>query len=323
MLAAAMSWERFRELFTEEYVAHLRPHSRQNYHNMLDSFEELCRPTSLRGITVRTISAFVSAMRKRPTRGREGMSPGTVKVRLQYLRTALRWAAAQELISECPRFPTVRVPKKKPQPVPLESFERLLDKAPDQGMRAYLLCGWLAGLRLSEAMQLEWEPTDQAPYLDLARNRIVLPAAFAKAVEDQWVPLDRLLREVLEPLPRHGAKVFRFVDRKGRPISSSAVSDRVAALAKQAGVRLTMHSLRKGFGCRYAGKVSAHVLQRLMRHASIKTTMDYYANIDDAVEEAVLGPQCNSSRNSPPANQEVGQSGESATPPRDSTSTRS
>jgi integrase len=58
-----------------------------------------------------------------------------------------------------------------------------------------------------------------------------------------------------------------------------------------------MHSLRKGFGCYYAGKVSAQVLQKLMRHGDIKTTMTYYANVDDAVEAAVA--QRNSSRNTP------------------------
>src|SRR5262249_27456010 len=68
-------------------------------------------------------------------------------------------------------------------------------------------------------------------------------------------------------------------------------------LAKHAGVRLSMHSLRKGFGCRHAGKVPAQVLQRLMRHSNIKTTMDYYANIDEAVEEAILGMQRNTLRN--------------------------
>jgi hypothetical protein len=54
-------------------------------------------------------------------------------------------------------------------------------------------------------------------------------------------------------------------------------------------VKLTMRSLRRGFGCRYAGKVPAQVLQRLMRHANITTTMTYYANVDDAAMEAVLG----------------------------------
>jgi integrase len=80
-------------------------------------------------------------------------------------------------------------------------------------------------------------------------------------------------------------------------LSDIGVSQRVCKLAQKAGVRLSFHTLRKGFGCRYAGRVPAQVLQKLMRHASVKTTMDYYANVDDAVVEAVLGIQRNSSRN--------------------------
>lgn len=196
-----------------------------------------------------------------------------------------------------PKFPAVKVPKKKPQPVPSESFEKVLAKAPDAQTRAYLLCGWLAGLRLNEALALEWEETDKAPWVNFARDRITLPAEFVKAVEDQWVPLDPELRAALEALPRHGRKVFRFVDKSGEPVTDIAVCRRVREQAHAAGVKLTMKSLRKGFGCRYAAKVPAQVLQKLMRHASIKTTMDYYANVDDAVEAAVLGAKRNSSRN--------------------------
>jgi integrase len=211
------------------------------------------------------------------------------------LHTALGWAVKQKMLPACPEFPSVKVPRKKPQPIPLESFEKLVDKAPDQNMRAFLLTGWLAGLRLSEALRLEWAPAEEAPYLDLDRSRIILPAQFAKAVEDQWVPLDATLREVLKDLPRQGPKVFRFVKRKTRlPLTLNGVSQRVIRLAKLAGVRLTMHSLRKGFGCYYAVKVSAQVLQKLMRHGDIKTTMTYYANVDDAVEAAVI--QRNTSR---------------------------
>jgi integrase len=226
------------------------------------------------------------------------MMPSTIKVRLQFLHTALSWAAHQKLLPEVPKFPAVRVPAKAPQPVPLESFEKVLDKTADPQMQAYLLCGWLAGLRLSEALALEREPSETAPYVDPVRDRIVLPAEFAKAVKDQWVPIDPELRKALDVLPHHGRKVFRFLDRRGQVLDAGAVSQKVTALAKKAGVRLSMKTLRKGFGCRYAGKVSAHVLQRLMRHANIRTTMDYYANIDDAVEEAVLGPQRNGIRNS-------------------------
>jgi integrase len=90
------------------------------------------------------------------------------------------------------------------------------------------------------------------------------------------------------------------VDERGKtdqPITVDAVSHRIVRLARQAGVKLTMRTLRRWFGCRYAGHVPAQVLQRLMRHSNIAITMDYYANVDAAVEEAVLGNQRNSSRN--------------------------
>jgi integrase len=254
-------------------------------------------------VTARTVSAFAASLRTlKSGKAREGMQASTIKVRLQFLHTVLTWAVEQGFLAKCPKFPEVKVPDRKPRPVPAESFERLLAKAPDQQTRAYLLCGWRAGLRLVEAYLLEWDETEEAPYIDLDGERIVLPAGFVKGVRDEWVPLDQELRNALLALPRHGRRVFRFVDerpgrRHGCIVSASAVSDRVTALAKAAGVKLTMHTLRKGFGCRYAGKVPAQVLQKLMRHASIKTTMDYYANVDEAAMRAVLGDQRNSSRN--------------------------
>lgn len=297
--ASRMSWERFRELFEAEYVASKRLNTRRNYTATLDLFEQLCHPGNLRKVTERTVSRFAAGLRQQPgrRRGSVGMAASTVKVRLQYLHKAMSWAVDQKLLPEVPKFPVVKTPNKKPQPVPTESFERLLAKAEGPEMAAYLLCGWLAGLRLNEALALEWEPSERAPYLDLAHNRIVLPAEFVKAGADQWVPLDLKLREALGRLPREGAKVFQLRGRRGNVLSDIGVSQRVCKLAQQAGVRLSFHTLRKGFGCRYAGRVPAQVLQKLMRHASVKTTMDYYANVDDAVVEAVLGIQRNSSRN--------------------------
>jgi integrase len=299
--ASRMSWERFRTMFEAEYVVNTRPQTRRNYADTFNLFEELCRPGMLKSITERTVSRFVGALRQRPTRGRTGMMLSTIRVRLEFLHTALAWAADQKLIATCPKFPTIKVPKKKPAPVPVESFERMLDKATDAQTRAYLLAGWLGGLRLREALALSWEPSSEAPWLDLIHDRIIFPAEFVKAAEDQWIPLDPVLREGLEALPRHGDKVFRFVSRKtGELICAEGLSQRIVKLAKKAGVRLSMHSLRKGFGCRYAGKVPAQVLQRLMRHSNIAITMDYYANIDDAVEAAVFGSQRNKSRNRQP-----------------------
>jgi integrase len=319
---ARMSWEKFRELFEAEHVAPLRPATRRNYAAALDTFERHCSPKRLDLVTTRTVSAYAAALRSAPTCGRPGAAASTVRVRLQFLRTALRWAVEQELLAKAPRFLRVKVPDRKPQPVALEVFERLLEKAPDATMRAFLLAGWLAGLRLAEAFALEWEANEKAPWVDFERRRIWLPAEFAKGASDQWVPLAPQLAEALLALPRAGRKVFRFTCAGGRSAALNTVGWRVIELARAAGVKLSMHALRRGFGCRYAGKVPAQVLQKLMRHRNIRTTVDYYANVDAAVEEAVLGPQPdrrNSSRNSAgpaagPAEKLSGASGGQAPP---------
>src|SRR5262249_47437443 len=172
-----------------------------------------------------------------------------------------------------------------------ELFERLLAKTPDELWRTFLLCGWWAGLRLSEARNLRWEWSETMPWIDFDNNRIVLPAVFAKSAEDQWAPLHPVLREALESLPRTHALVFPFYSRyTGRPLSRNGVTSRIRKMARRAGVRLSMHLLRKGFGCRVAkqlGKGNAPILHSLMRHSSMQVTMDFYASVDDALQEAI------------------------------------
>ena len=188
--------------------------------------------------------------------------------------------------------PKIKVPKRKPQPIPTESFEKLLAKAPTAEWKAVLLCGWWAGLRLSEATNLQWDRSEVLPWLDLESRRIVLPAQFAKSGEDQWVPIHSTLYSALTALPRgDGAAVFNFRSRRGGGrLTRNGATNVIRDLAKKAGVRLCMHKLRKGFGCRMAqalGKGGAAVLHEMMRHSSMQVTMDYYANVDDAKAKAI------------------------------------
>jgi integrase len=289
--AARMAWDRFRELFEEQYVALLRRNTRYGFSAVFDLFERLCHPSRVDVVNARTISAFVAKMRSVELRGgKKGLSLSTMKVRLQFLRTALRWAQKQGLLAHCPDFPSVKVPLKKPQPIPAERFEKLLARAGDDlPMRAYLLCGWLGGLRMREAYYLEREASEQVPWVCFDRDRILFPADFVKAGRDQFVPLDPQLRQALEALPGHGRRFFRFTTAGGQEVGPSTVSRRVVRLAELAGVAMSMRTLRKGFGCRYAARVPAQVLQLLMRHANIATTTTYYTNVEAAAMEAILG----------------------------------
>src|SRR5262245_32495232 len=173
-----LDWNRFRELFEAEYLAGLRLRTREKYNCVLDVFEQIVNPAKLRAVNERTLSLFVKGMRewKQPRKKTKvGLAPMTIKNYLVALKSALGWAVEQKMLPSLPTFPTIKVPKKKPQPIPAESFERLLDKAPDNSWRTYLLCGWWAGLRLSEARELRWQRSDQWPWIDFESNRIVLP----------------------------------------------------------------------------------------------------------------------------------------------------
>jgi integrase len=289
-----LDWEQFRQLFEDEYLPGLREKTRLKYTTVLDVFEQIINPKKLQSVNERVISAFVAGMRtrKRP-RERVGLAPMTIRNYLVTLKTTLGWAAAQKLLPAVPSFPAIKVPKKKPQPIPSEAFERLLEHAPDDHWRSYLLCAWWGGLRLEEARQLRWSPSDDYPWFDAKGNRIVLPAVFAKSAEDQSVPMHAVLREALEKLPKTDDRVFTFRSQKTSDwLSGAGISQRVRTLAKRAGVNLSMHRLRKGFGCRVAkqlGKGNAPILHELMRHSSMQVTMDYYANVDDALQDAIKG----------------------------------
>jgi len=105
------------------------------------------------------------------------------------------------------------------------------------------------------------------------------------------VPLNPTFRAALEALPVTGDELFPFRSRKGGgPLSRNGVTNYVRLLARRAGVKLSMHALRRGFGCRVAknlGRGNAPILHRLMRHSSMQITMDYYASVDDALHEAI------------------------------------
>jgi integrase len=299
-----VSWQRFREVFEAEYLPGVRPGTQRLYRRILDQFEDIIKPTRVDSINERTISAFVRGLRERKGLQSEHAQASTVNMKLGYFRGVLNWAAEQDYLQKVPKFPTVKVSRKSPQPVPAELFERLVLVVNDPELKTFILCGWLAGLRLNEAFELEREQSDSAPWLDFARNRIWLPAAFVKGDRDQWLPLDPTLADALKALPHHGKKVFRFTDRRdpgqGRRILAGSVSDRIVRLAQRAGVRLTMRALRRGFGCKFAGSVPAQVLQKLMRHADIKVTMQFYANVDQAVEDAIRNAGRNKADNGAP-----------------------
>jgi hypothetical protein len=56
---------------------------------------------------------------------------------------------------------------------------------------------------------------------------------------------------------------------------------------REAGLPTDAGELSERTVSRYAAVVPAPVLQRLMRHSDIKTTLGFYANVDDVLDDAI------------------------------------
>jgi integrase len=269
-------WEDFIETYTAEKLSGNRPGTRAKAAVVFRSFADHACPKNLGAIDARMLSQYATTLRT------AGRSPATIHGHLAYLQAALNWAVEQKFIDEMPTVKLPKLPKKSiVRTITTEEFERLVAAAPDERWRAFLWTAWLTGMRRTEMLDLHWQD-DGRPWVDFGQSRIWIPAAYNKADADQWMPMHPDLVKVLAPHRQARGRLFPLAAHP------SGVTTMFAKLAKKAGVRVTLHDLRRSFGSRYASKVPAPVLQRLMRHANIQTTLAFYTNVENVLDEAIL-----------------------------------
>ena len=161
--------------------------------------------------------------------------------------------------------------------------------------RHYLRGLWLSGLRLAESFQLYWDRSDRLCLeLDGRRPMLRIPAELEKGHRDRLLPITPDFAEFLLRRRRHErhGRVFRPL----MPSGNVATDDRAGRYGQhhrrvgprrrphrrphgQGQVRRA-HDLRRSFGTRWAKRVMPAVLQKLMRHESIDTTLRYYVELD-------------------------------------------
>jgi len=245
------------------------------------------------------------------------MGETTIGTILRHLKAALSWARSQGLLTEVPTMSIPRAGGARSRAVSGEEFDRMLAAVPkvrpdDSAAWVRYLTGlWLSGLRLEESLALSWD--EDAPFaIDLTGRRPAfrIAAAAQKARRDERLPMtEDFYRLVMEtPEAERVGKVFPF------PIDGWYVGQIVGKIGRKAGVVVatvqkqrkdkatgklvpvtvrkfaSAHDLRRSFGTRWAKRVMPAVLQRLMRHADIATTMKYYVTMDaDAVADQLWG----------------------------------
>ncbi len=174
-----------------------------------------------------------------------------------------------------------------------------------ESWRRYLTGLWLSGVRLTESLEVYWDRLDRLCVdLEGKHPRLRIPAELEKGHRDRVLPItpdfaefllataeDRRRGPVFCPqMPSGNRATARYA---GQMISLIGAKARVVVhtSAKTGRVKYgSTHDLRRSFGTRWAKKVMPAVLQKLMRHDSIQTTMAYYVDLEcDEVTEQLYG----------------------------------
>jgi len=275
-----VSWAEFMARYEKEKLAGARPRSAEKARQVLALFAARTRPGRLASVDERMVAAHAESLRG------EGRRPATVAAHLAYLRAALRWAARGKLLKAAPHVEMPAVPGAGRRPHLDEAgYERLLAAMPTPAWRLLLRVAWHTGARRNELLALTWDGGPEFPHADLPSRRLVYPPGFTKAGRARWQPIHPELMAALRRVPAR-QRTGKLCDPGcGMPQDASKEFSRLAREAGLPGIGL--HAVRRGFASRYAPRVEAAVLQRLMDHADVRTTLRFYADVDSALEEAI------------------------------------
>jgi integrase len=304
-----LTWAEFRRRCDAERLSAMPESSQVAYRVALDHLQRLIDPDRLAKLTPQVISRFQGEARK------EGMKATTLARHLRHIKAALRWGERQGLLAKAPAVEMPKLPKgqslAKHRPVTEEEFDRMVSAVPkvrpnDSPQWERLLRGlWLSGLRLGEAVALDW---NDGPFvLDTTGKHPAfrIEAEGQKSRRSEVVPLTPDFAEWIlaeHPKGERSGKVFPVVDSKtGKPYALHTVGPVVSAIGRKAGVVVGQtdkaieeggklvrkpvklfagaHDLRRSFCSRWARKVMPAVLQRLARHAHYSTTEAYYVSL--------------------------------------------
>lgn len=204
----------------------------------------------------------------------------TRRTYVNHLSAAHRWMVETGQLDHMPlaRYRRPRTPKPKPKPLDAAEVAAVLD-TDDARLRAWLLLGLLAGLRAHEIAKVHGRDIDE---------RVLFVRG--KGGDESMIPTHPALWALAQQYPRDD---FWFPSSHAtRPhVGAELVSLRIRERFREVGVTNgAAHRLRYTYATRLADAgTPIRVVQELLRHRDLSTTMRYVAVTDDAMRAAIRG----------------------------------
>ena len=300
LMALKGDWEAYKQHFIETHLSGLSPSYSDTMLPILGRFERFANPQNIRDVTASKARLWIAQLRK------EKLAPNSIKTYWRHLSAFLSLAVDDEIID---RVPKVRLPKSptkmKGNAFYGEQLDRILSavekkRSPDHHVqwKWSINALWFSGLRISEAYRITWNPSEF--WIDMkGKHPCYMILGDQKNKEHIRLPIVPDFVEMLQQVPKRkrNGNVFSFPGRTG-PLSFGGVKKAIRKLGSEAGIKTagkktaTAHDFRRSFGSRWALKVMPQVLQKLMRHANISTTMTFYAHLDaDMIIDSIMSAE--------------------------------
>jgi integrase/recombinase XerD len=237
---------------------------------------------------------YLAARTRRGRRNDPGLAPTSLRRRAASIRGFYRFAFGEGLIAVdvAQHIDLPRQPRLLPETLTVGETERLIEAAPDLRGRALLELLYAAGLRISEALNLDREDLS----LDGAFVRVIGKGDRERLVPIGDVAIDWLRRWLDEgrsallalghAAPDRGGPVF--LGDRGRRLARQQAFAIVKTAARTAGLgrRVSPHTLRHSFATHLLeGGADLRIVQELLGHASINTTQLYTHLTGERVRE--------------------------------------
>lgn len=253
---------------------------------ILTTLCEQCGWKVLTDVRPPSFAVFLAYMKGR------GRAPRTLNRYHETLRAFLNWTVAHDYLKENPlrRVRMAKVGKagrrRKRRTFTDEEFERLIRTCPADNRRLVYRVAAYSGLRRNEVRRLEKQDMDLS---EPARPRWTLRPEITKNRQGGDLPMLPDCAELLLPMWRRlkepTARVFKSIP----PAVTFRKDLERARIARQDGEGrwLDFHSLRYYFCAKMARALPIQKVKTLMRHGSIKLTVDLYGELglEDVAED--------------------------------------
>ena len=197
------------------------------------------------------------------------LAPATINLHMDAMKTFFKLMAPDTaVIDDCSH---VKVPQRIPMILSREEVEKLFSTTLNLKHKSLLMLLYSAGLRLQECLALR--------PVHIESERMKIRVEQGKGKKDRYTVLSRRTLDTLRDYYRaYRPKQWLFEGRNGKRYSARSTGKIVtdAALKAKIAKRVSPHILRHSFATHLMDSgVPLPVIQQLLGHTSIKTTMIY------------------------------------------------